>query len=256
LPFVVRTLLVGDLPTNLWWATPEPPPLAGPLLYELAENAQQIIYDSHGWQNPHRGVAGTAAWLAKFERGHGEGRWRVASDLNWRRTKSWRRILGQALDPGTAPGALDSMSELLVEHGPHAVCQAWQLVAWLASRLGWQVQSAKFKPGVEVSWQMQSPTRSLKVRIGRLPEGPPEIRHVRLATAIESKPTALNIAIEDERRLAVLPEESGLAPRTMTVPKQALAELVGRQLSDRERDPVFRESMAAARVLADSILAG
>ena len=29
LPFVVRSLLIGDLPTNLWWASSTPPPLAG-----------------------------------------------------------------------------------------------------------------------------------------------------------------------------------------------------------------------------------
>ena len=68
LPFVVRSLLIGDLPINVWWATPLPPPLAGPLLYDLAESAQQVIYDSLGWANPHRGVAATAAWLHKFER--------------------------------------------------------------------------------------------------------------------------------------------------------------------------------------------
>jgi hypothetical protein len=31
-------------------------------------------------------------------------------------------------------------------------------------------------------------------------------------------------------------------------------ELVGRQLSDRSRDPVFRESMAVAQVMAQSVL--
>src|SRR5205807_4659947 len=43
LPFAVRSLLIGDLPTNLWWASSQPPALAGNLLYELAEHAQQII---------------------------------------------------------------------------------------------------------------------------------------------------------------------------------------------------------------------
>src|SRR5262249_58550766 len=35
LPFAVRTLVIGDLPINLWWAAPQPPALAGPLLHEL-----------------------------------------------------------------------------------------------------------------------------------------------------------------------------------------------------------------------------
>jgi glucose-6-phosphate dehydrogenase assembly protein OpcA len=63
LPFAVRSLLIGDLPTNLWWASPEPPPLAGNLLYDLGETAQKILYDSLGWRDPARGVAATATWL-------------------------------------------------------------------------------------------------------------------------------------------------------------------------------------------------
>jgi hypothetical protein len=40
----------------------------------------------------------------------------------------------------------------------------------------------------------------------------------------------------------------------VTVPPQSLADLVGPQLADREKDPVFRESMALAGVLAESVV--
>src|SRR5262249_17825060 len=130
LPSAVRALLIGDLPTNVWWATPQPPPLAGVLLYDLAENAQQIIYDSIGWPEPARGVVAVAAWLEVFDSGQAPSSWRVASDVNWRRLKFWRRLLTQALDPASAPGAMESVTEVLVEHGPHAVIQAWELVSW------------------------------------------------------------------------------------------------------------------------------
>lgn len=254
LPFAVRTLLIGDLPTNLWWASPQPPALAGPLVYELAEYAQQLVYDSHGWADPHRGVAATASWLERFERRRDQGRWRVASDLNWRRLKSWRRALGQALDPASAPGALDSISDVLVEHGPHAVTQAWQLVGWLASRLGWHVLSARVQPGVEIAWRVYAPHGTVRLRIRRLAEGPSEVRSVRVACTLQGKPGALNLVVEDERRLAVVPEGMEAAPRTLTLQRQPRAELLSRQLRDREPDPVFRESMAVAQVFAQSIL--
>jgi len=67
LPFAVRGLLICDLPTNLWWAAPQPPSMAGPLLYDLAEHAQQIIYDSIGWIEPPKVMAATASWLSQFE---------------------------------------------------------------------------------------------------------------------------------------------------------------------------------------------
>ena len=233
LPFAVRALQVGDLPTNLWWASPQPPSMAGPLLYDLAERTQQIIYDSLGWMEPARAVAATATWLEQIERECAGGHWRVASDLNWRRLKYWRRLLAQALDPGSAPGAAESVSEILVEHGPHAVVQAWELMSWLSSILGWQVLTGKVRPGVELSWRFACEHGEPRLRIRRLEEGPPEIRRVRIACQLEDKPVALNLVAESER-LAILLEGVEAAPRTMSVPKQTPAELIGRA-SCRER---------------------
>ena len=256
LPYAVRSLLIGDLPTNLWWAAPQPASLAGPLLYELAEHAQQVIYDSCGWTEPARGVAATAAWLAKFERGPGQGRWRVASDLNWRRLKHWRRLLAQALDPAAAPGALEHVTEVLVEHGPHAVVQAWELASWLALRLGWRVQTGRVQPGVELTWQFAASHGPVTLRIRRLSDGPSDVRRLRIAWTQHGPAAALVLVAESDSRLAVLPEGFAAAPRTMIVQPQPLAELVARQLSDRDRDPVFRESMGVAEVLAQSVLGG
>jgi glucose-6-phosphate dehydrogenase assembly protein OpcA len=254
LPYAVLSLLVGDLPTNVWWATTTPPALAGAVMPNMSELAQQVIYDSNGWLDPARGVAATASWLAKFERGADHGRWRVASDLNWRRLKFWRRILAQALDPATTPGAIESISEVQIEHGPHAVIQAWELASWLASRLSWKVQTGKVQPGVEIAWQLATAKMPLRLRIRRLAEGPSSIRRIRIACNLEGKPGALNMTADGERRIAVTPEGVDAAPRTVTIQPQPLAELVGRQLSDRERDPVFQESMKVAQVLAQSLL--
>jgi glucose-6-phosphate dehydrogenase assembly protein OpcA len=254
LPFAVRELLMGDLPTNLWWTAPQPPPLAGPMLADLTEHVQQVIFDSHGWTEPHRGVAMAAAWLEHFERGPQEGGWRVASDLNWRRLKYWRRLLAQAFDPALVPGALESIREVLVEHGPHAVTQAWQLVGWLASRLHWKVQTAKVQPGVEFRWQVATPQGKVAVCVHRLPDGPAEVRHVRIACSLDGKPGAVDVSVQDDRRLAATLNGSGRATRTLTVPPSSIADLVARQLSDRERDPVFRESMAVAQVFAQSAM--
>jgi glucose-6-phosphate dehydrogenase assembly protein OpcA len=254
LPFLVRELLIGDLPTNLWWAAPIPPPFAGDLLFDLTEHIQQIVYDSQGWMEPARGVSATAQWLVKFERGPQSGRFRVASDLSWRRLKYWRRILAQALDPIAAPGALTSISEVSIEHGPHAVTQAWQLVSWLASRLGWRVKAGKMQPNVEIVWRAASAYGQVQIRIKRLGEGPPRIERVRVACAVAGKPAAFNISVHDDRRLAILPEGTGASCRTMTIHTQPVPEMVGRQLSDREPDPAFQQSMAVAQIFAQSLM--
>ncbi|HZV07704.1 MAG TPA: glucose-6-phosphate dehydrogenase assembly protein OpcA [Gemmataceae bacterium] len=254
LPFAVRALLIGDLPTNLWWAAPVPPPLAGPILYELAEHAQQIVYDSMGWQDPARGVAATAGWLQQMERADGPGRWRVASDVNWRRLKYWRRILIQSLEGAEDRGLFESADEIRVEHGRHAVVQAWMLMSWLTGQLGWKVGSGRVEPGVEMTWRFHGPTGEPLVRIHRNDDGPPELQRIRIGCCIDGRESALDLSEQEGQRLTMRVEGMEEAPRTMTVPAHAPAELVGRQLSDRERDPVFRASMGAAQVMARSLL--
>lgn len=252
LPFAVRSLLIGDLPVNLWWSVPVPPAVGGALLHELGESAQQIIYDSLGWPDPARGVAGTAGWLEHIERPG--GRWRVASDLNWRRLKYWRRLVAQALEPASAPGAAETVSEVLIEHGPHAVVQAWLLATWLTGRLGWRVQGGKRTPGVEMSWRFTAPRGEARVVIRRLEEGPPEVRKARLACVVDGKPSALTMTAEGPMRLSLQVEGAGSAARTITTPAQSPVDLIARQLSDRERDPAFRDSMAAAAVMAQGVM--
>jgi glucose-6-phosphate dehydrogenase assembly protein OpcA len=255
LPFAVRALLVGDLPINLWWQSNQPPPLAGAFLFDLAENAQQIIYDSRGWVEPTKAVAATESWLQGIAQGLRGGRWRVASDLNWRRLKYWRRLLAQTLEPAASPGAAASAVELVVEHGPHAVIQAWELVSWLTRRLDWKVKAGKVQPGVEINWQFQAPHGLAMVRIRRLPDGPSEVRQVRLQCRLDGQPATLAFRPVDSTHLEVVTEGvPATMPRTLTVQPLTLAELVGRQLSDRDRDPVFTESMAVAQTLAQSLL--
>ena len=178
----------------------------------------------------------------------------MASDLNWRRLKSWRRLIAQALSPSAAQGVLDSVSEILIEHGPHAVAQAWQLAGWMASRVGWKIQACKLRPNVEIAFQMLGPSGPLKLRIDRLPEGPSELRRVRFTCTIDGQQGALDITVKDGARLSVTPEGIDASPRSLALTSLATPELLARQLSDREPDPVFREAMAAARVLAQGLL--
>ena len=144
----------------------------------------------------------------------------------------------------------------MVEHGPHAVVQAWELasLAVAAPRLD-AVRPARSQTGVEMAWRFRR--RKGEVRScasGVWTEGPPESapRPAGLYAG-DGKPVAMNLVVEDACRLAITLEGVEAAPRTMTVPPLTPAELIGRQLSDRERDPVFRESMAVAQVMARSV---
>jgi len=255
LPYAVRSLVIGDLPTNLWWAAPQPPAMAGALLYDLSEHAEQVLYDSFGWPEPARGMTATASWLDRFERSSGQGAYRVASDLTWRRLKPWRRLLGQALDPSTAPGALNSISSIEIDHGPHSVMIAWSLASWLALCLGWTVCGAKVQPAVQIDWRFDTPAGPRHMIVRRLADAPRGVRRVRIAWPSNGQIHALVANPEEnERRLSIVPEGTDAVPRTLSVRSRPLAELVGRQLSDRERDPFFRQTVAVAQELARSVL--
>jgi glucose-6-phosphate dehydrogenase assembly protein OpcA len=150
----------------------------------------------------------------------------------------------------SAPGALDSITEVTIDHGPHAVVQALLLASWLASCLNWRVQAAHVQRGVATDWKLAAKQGPVKIVLHRLGDGPSEVRRMRIACKLNGKPSGLAFNVPEKDRLAVVPEDGGAAPRTLTAPSSALADLVARQLSDRERDDVFRESMAIALELA------
>lgn len=261
LPFAVRRLLLGDLPTNLWWASHQPPAMGGSLLYQLADGANQFIYDSYSWPEPARGVAATGSWLARFDRPAASGSYRVAHDLTWRRLRIWRRLIAEALDPATSPGALESISEIHFDHGPHSVTYAWSLASWIVLRLGWRVRDVRITPGTEITWTLESPQGLRTMRVRRIGDGDRGIHWVRIACSINGQQGALNLAPVDARRLKIEPEGFSAAPnapaptaRTISVPPMSQAELVARQLSDRESDPIFRASMDVAQDLALRVL--
>jgi hypothetical protein len=92
------------------------------------------------------------------------------------------------------------------------------------------------------------------VVVKRLPDGEATIHRLRISCTLDSKPVTMNFQPEDGGRLSITLEGIDAAARTVTTPPQTPAELVGRQLSDRERDPVFRQSMSVAQQLAKSVL--
>lgn len=243
LPATARALLVGDLPTSLWWATPEAPALGGPLFSELASMANQVIFDSLGWLEPVRGMTA----MARLE---DDGP--LLMDVCWRRLRGWRRILSQGLDPSFAPGVIETLDSVVLEHGPHALTQAWLVVGWLACHLGWRPESGKVAGGTEVTWRFESARGPVRVTVRRLPEGPPEIRSLSVVSAPGGVPSLLSFESEEGGRLSAR-SDVPTAGRTLTLPIPSRAAMVARQLSDLEPDPLFRRTLAFATAMASSL---
>lgn len=250
LPSDARSLVLGDLPTALWWATSEPPPLAGDLFLDLAAMADHVIYDSAGWLEPARGVIGISDWA------HSLGARTVVSDLAWRRGKPWRRLIGQALDPQVAPGALEGIESVTIEHGPHALPQAWLTIGWLAGRLGWHPVGGDLVLGDRVTWRFASPRGPLAVTVKRCASGPAELRSVAIAWRRGVGAAATRGSVRFERHgdaRIVAHGEGAVTPAGLVAPEPSRAALVARQLPKRFRDPLFRDALALSRRMATAI---
>jgi glucose-6-phosphate dehydrogenase assembly protein OpcA len=244
LPSTARSLLVGDLPTNLWWATPEAPPLSGALYTELAAMSNQVIYDSLGWLEPVRGM--NAMGKLRQDR-------LLVHDVCWRRLKGWRRILSQGFDPTFAPGLVEHLGSLTLQHGPHALTQCWLLVGWLARRLGWNPEGGKIAGGTELTWRFAGAKGPISVTAHRLPEGPPEILSLVVAPRGSGPAATLTVKSQGQGQLSVESTAATGGTRSLTIPVGAQATMVARQLSDLAPDPLFRETLAVACTMAAAL---
>ncbi len=134
----------------------------------------------------------------------------------------------------------ESVTEVLVEHGPHAVVQAWELVSLLSQRQGWKVQGGTVQTGVEIGWRFGSARRRARAPSNVLSK---DRRKFAMCAGLSYQQQAggHDFVVESAERLAMALEGIDSEPRTIAMPPLPPAELVGRQPIDRERDPVFRE---------------
>lgn len=86
--------------------------------------SDQVIYDSIGWTNPTQGMQAMSRWVAAECSEH------VIFNLAWRCLKPWCRLLSEVLDPAVHAGALERVSQVTIEHGPHALAIALLLLGW------------------------------------------------------------------------------------------------------------------------------
>jgi len=130
LPSIVFSHLDSDLPLCLWWqgslhANPEP---------ELWARVDRVIVDSQSWSDP----ADQFAILQEIE-SIGRGRCAVC-DLTWTRSFHLRYAIAQIFDHPAARERLSRMRHVEIRHGAGHRVTALELLGWIASRLGWQLE--------------------------------------------------------------------------------------------------------------------
>jgi glucose-6-phosphate dehydrogenase assembly protein OpcA len=244
LPSVARSLLVGDLPTTLWWASQRPPPTAGEVFFQLAELANQIIYDNVGWVNPAQGVAAMTRWVAAQQNTQ------IVHNLAWRRIASWRKLISQVLDPQAAPNALFALHTIEIAHGPHALPMTWLLVGWLANQLKWQSVDGKRLSDSELIWRFRNNNQGIKVHVTRMPKGNPLIYHLLFDWGKPELAGRICFKRLDNERIGIAEGLSTVPPRVFTVQVPERSSLVAAQLAQRSRDKIFENALKSSNAMS------
>jgi glucose-6-phosphate dehydrogenase assembly protein OpcA len=131
-PGTVLPLLVPDLPVIFWW--PRGAPFDIPLFTRLCDLADRIIVDSATSDAPEAALPRLGALI---------GTRSAISDMVWARLTSWRELIAQFFDAPAMLPHLATIERVVVEYEarPGATedrTQAFLLIGWLGSRLGWQ----------------------------------------------------------------------------------------------------------------------
>ncbi|MBS4049658.1 MAG: glucose-6-phosphate dehydrogenase assembly protein OpcA [Methylomonas sp.] len=244
LPSIARSHLIGDLPITLWWASRLPPPDAGDIFFQLAELANQIIYDNMGWANPAKGVASTTRWVAAQQDS------KVVHNLAWRRISSWRKLISQVLDPQTAPDALNSLNLIEIEHGPHALAMTWLLVGWLASRLQWKAVDGKRLSDSELVWRFQHQQKEIKVIAKRRPSGEPLLYQLLFDWSRADRPGRICFQRLDHDRIGIIEALSTVPSRVFSAHIPNRSALIAAQLAHRTREKIFEDALKASNAMS------
>jgi len=248
LPSAARSLIIGDLPTSLWWDTPTPPPLAGDLFHELMPMADQVVYSSFQWPDPIAGTLETADWVNGLQPGEP-----VVMDLAWRGLRPWRQLISQSLDPSVLPGAIEGLSEVEIEHGSHGLPQAWLLAGWIASALGWVPGERTVVKGREISWRFHGAAGDVGLVVRRTEGVEPPVCRVKTAWRADGRKAALTFAPAGPVHLAATAEGFDAETKMLMSPRATRASLVAAELQQLEPDEVFRGALLVARRLAENL---
>lgn len=131
-------LLKGDLPVFLWWRGESP--VNNPNFDRLAAIANRILLDAQDAALP------PEEFLAVARLHRSLRHWHSVTCLNWARLTRWRQLLSQAFDTREGIEHLHHLSAVTFSaccSEPALNGDAVLLAGWLATRLGWKLDSVE-----------------------------------------------------------------------------------------------------------------
>lgn len=250
LPSIIRQLTVHDLPTFLWW--PGEPQIDSTFFRELAAEADRVIVDSSDFADPEAGLAALARYAGSSRGG--------ASDLNWDRLIEWRELLAQFFDAAPARPFLSGVTEARLEYAfdpgaQRSSAQALLVIGWLASRLGWQPQSAEVREN-GLLLHVRSPGGSVKAQIDAVRDhgaAPGALTAITLVASADGRGARFSaVADVDAEHATTTVEIEGTAPvaRTVSLEQPSESILLAAEIESFGRERAFDDALQVAGALA------
>jgi len=160
-PFIILPHILPDLPVYLLWA--EDPCFDNPLFEKLQKLATRVIFDSEASED-----------LSSFSKkilSYAQSEKSDIADLNWARMEGWRDLLTAHFHSPQNLEKLQKTKEIEISYNAHETeffchlqIQAIFLQSWLASRLGWKMQSMNREKN-SIEYKYASEMGEVKVRI-------------------------------------------------------------------------------------------
>ena len=140
------SLLVPDLPVELWW--PGDLPLGNVFFDKMAQECSRVWVDSSRFSHPELSLAKLAAvWKTRFSS-------TLLGDMNWVRTQRWRALIAELFD-GEWAKYLPKVKQVTIEYGEGSqATRGFYIACWIASRLKWSYKGPRLKAFPdEMEWE-------------------------------------------------------------------------------------------------------
>jgi len=249
-PSAVAPLLLSDLPVYLWWHAV--PRLADKALFRrLVDLSDRVVIDSANFKDQETDLASMAAVL------NDTPRWTALSDLNWARLTAWRALLAGFYDISDYRPHLNQLTRVTIRYAPPAEdlaiipTRALLLAGWLASRLGWTINSKNAKRiSGSTSLELSADGRSFELEFEHT-RREIEPGHLALVTIETGGEQPISFTVRrsaDGKRIetsVTRGEEKGLQ-RVLSYEGLTETELIGKELEILGHDRVYEQAVLAA----------
>jgi len=253
LPSAALPLLVPDLPTFLWWRTA--PDVAEKIFDTVLRATDRLVVDSAEFLDPSAELIATNRIFAGDKYRHVG-----VSDLNWARLTFWRGLLADFYDVAAYRSLLDRVDQVQVDYvAPESdsaavAPQAWLIVGWLASRLGWRLaeKQPKKQRDQDVVVEFESSLNSqVLVKLNRVePHERKPGRLVRVELRSSTDQAASFKVKRSDDNLHILAEATMGAEtqrgRVLPVRNRSAAQLLGREMEILCNDDLYQQALEIA----------